>query len=86
MGYPILDLLLAHSNRFQASPACPLCGSSLLFIEATFWIYGQDEGCTIPLPVCSGCGLKSSVTKSAPVGREQASAPLADDDEDNLLM
>jgi hypothetical protein len=55
VGRPILEFLIAQSNRFQGDPYCPVCGNSFTFVDATFWIYAEDEGYTLPLPFCSAC-------------------------------
>lgn len=67
MGHPILEFLMAQSNRFQRDPYCPLCGNSFAFVDATFWIYEKDEARTIPLPFCPACESGTLTTKNSPV-------------------
>jgi len=55
VGRPILEFLLAQANRFHGDPYCPTCDHPFTFIDATFWIYEDDEACTIPLPFCLAC-------------------------------
>ena len=67
MGRSILEFLMAQSNRFQREPCCPRCGNSFIFIDATFWVDGQDEASTIPLPVCLNCESETPAKKDLPM-------------------
>lgn len=67
MGHPILEFLIAQSHRFQRDPYCPLCGNSLTFVDATFWIYEEDEARTIALPVCPACESETFTEKDSPI-------------------
>lgn len=67
MGHPILEFLIGQSSRSQADPYCPLCGNPFTFVDATFWIYGQDQVHTIPLPFCSTCESEVPTGKDSPV-------------------
>lgn len=67
MGHPILEFLVAQSNQFQRERCCPRCGNSFIFVDATFWVYGEDEGCTVPLPFCSACKTETRTRKDSPM-------------------
>jgi len=67
VGHQFLEFLVTQSNQFQREPYCRLCGNSLIFIDATFWIDGESEACMIPLPVCPACGPEIRTKKSLPI-------------------
>jgi hypothetical protein len=55
MGRSFLEFLIEQSNRVRRERLCSQCGELVVLKEATFWIYGEDEAWTIPIPICPSC-------------------------------
>jgi len=55
----IKDFLFTASNIQPSHQMCPQCGQPMEYRETVFWLYGEDNGFQVRLPVCR-CSTKSN--------------------------
>ena len=52
------NFLMAESSRAQKEGTCVRCGAPVQFMDATFWLNGDDSGWNVRIPICSCAAAK----------------------------